>query len=103
MHLLFDALITSSSVSVYFNASRYADETRTTFKKPTRLECMMQDLPKLLVKELKGAAKVGAIFLFALVLTTASTDQFPFVLPPTRAVLSCYDIVPNFIYFVPRS
>ena len=25
---------------------KYADETRTAFKKPTRLECMMQDLPK---------------------------------------------------------
>ncbi|MEA2068266.1 MAG: hypothetical protein U9P12_03600, partial [Verrucomicrobiota bacterium] len=26
---------------------KYADETKTTFKKPTRLETMMQDLPKL--------------------------------------------------------
>lgn len=26
---------------------RYADETRSKFKKPTRLECMMQDLPRL--------------------------------------------------------
>lgn len=27
---------------------KYKDETRTVFKKPTRLECMMQDYPKLL-------------------------------------------------------
>ena len=27
---------------------KYADETRTMFKAPTRLECMMQDYPKLL-------------------------------------------------------
>lgn len=26
---------------------KYADEEKTTFKKPTRLECMMQDFPKL--------------------------------------------------------
>jgi UDP-sugar pyrophosphorylase len=39
--------------------SRYADATRTKFKKPTRLECMMQDLPKLLAKELGNSAKVG--------------------------------------------
>ena len=34
---------------------KYADETMTTFKKPTRLECMMQDYPKLL----DASAKVG--------------------------------------------
>lgn len=27
---------------------KYSDETRTTFKAPTRLECMMQDYPRLL-------------------------------------------------------
>eukprot|EP00484_Ammonia_sp_Unknown_P017583 CAMPEP_0197039630 /NCGR_PEP_ID=MMETSP1384-20130603/16411_1 /TAXON_ID=29189 /ORGANISM="Ammonia sp." /LENGTH=635 /DNA_ID=CAMNT_0042470259 /DNA_START=84 /DNA_END=1991 /DNA_ORIENTATION=- len=27
---------------------KYADDTKTTFKKPTRLECMMQEYPKLL-------------------------------------------------------
>ena len=31
---------------------KYKDDARVAFKKPTRLECMMQDLPKLLVKEL---------------------------------------------------
>jgi UDP-sugar pyrophosphorylase len=34
---------------------KYADASRTTFKKPTRLECMMQDLPKLMGKELPNA------------------------------------------------
>ena len=34
---------------------KYANEERTTFKKPTRLECMMQDFPKLLPSE----ARVG--------------------------------------------
>jgi len=38
---------------------KYVDSSRTTFKKPTRLECMMQDLPKLLAKEVGAAAKVG--------------------------------------------
>jgi UDP-sugar pyrophosphorylase len=32
---------------------KYADESRTTFKAPTRLECMMQDYPKQLSN--KGA------------------------------------------------
>ena len=34
---------------------KYADDTKTAFKKPTRLECMMQDYPKLL----SSNAKVG--------------------------------------------
>jgi len=34
---------------------KYADDAKTAFKKPTRLECMMQDYPKLL----SSAAKVG--------------------------------------------
>ena len=34
---------------------KYANAERTVFKKPTRLECMMQDFPKLLPAE----ARVG--------------------------------------------
>lgn len=34
---------------------KYADETKTVFKKPTRLECMMQDYPKIL----SAGSKVG--------------------------------------------
>ena len=34
---------------------KYADETRTKFKSPTRLECLMQDVPKLI----KHKEKVG--------------------------------------------
>jgi hypothetical protein len=36
---------------------KYADETKTTFKKPTRLECMMQDFPIVLNSE--ESQKVG--------------------------------------------
>ncbi|GBG26944.1 UDP-sugar pyrophosphorylase 1 [Hondaea fermentalgiana] len=36
---------------------KYADEEKTKFKKPTRLECMMQDYPKLLADD--PDAKVG--------------------------------------------
>lgn len=32
---------------------KYADSSKTKFQKPTRLECMMQDLPKLLGPEVK--------------------------------------------------
>lgn len=35
---------------------KYTDDTKTKFKKPTRLECMMQDYPKLLIGR---NAKVG--------------------------------------------
>jgi len=35
---------------------KYKDEAKCAFKKPTRLECMMQDYPKLLQREAPGAA-----------------------------------------------
>ena len=38
---------TSGIVTEFVNP-KYADETKTKFKFPTRLECMMQDYPKLL-------------------------------------------------------
>jgi UDP-sugar pyrophosphorylase len=38
---------TGGSVPEFVNP-KYKDNTKTTFKKPTRLECMMQDYPKLL-------------------------------------------------------
>jgi UDP-sugar pyrophosphorylase len=37
----------SQGIIAEFVNPKYADETRTAFKKPTRLETMMQDLPKL--------------------------------------------------------
>mmetsp|Transcript_34830 Transcript_34830/g.42013 ORF Transcript_34830/g.42013 Transcript_34830/m.42013 type:complete len:706 (-) Transcript_34830:156-2273(-) len=46
-------------VVVEFVNPKYKDETRTEFKKPTRLECMMQDFPKLLQKEMGKEANVG--------------------------------------------
>lgn len=35
---------------------KYKDEAKCEFKKPTRLECMMQDYPKLLRREVSGAS-----------------------------------------------
>jgi UDP-sugar pyrophosphorylase len=38
---------------------KFKDATRTAFTKATRLECMMQDFPKLLAKEVGGEARIG--------------------------------------------
>lgn len=46
-------------VVLEFVNPKYKDETRTDFKKPTRLECMMQDIPKLFQKEMGTEAKIG--------------------------------------------
>jgi len=48
-------LIKTSGIIAEFVNPKYSDDTKTTFKKPTRLECMMQDYPKILASE----AKVG--------------------------------------------
>lgn len=47
-------------VVVEFVNPKYKAGSRTDFKKPTRLECMMQDFPKLMSKELGESAKVLA-------------------------------------------
>ncbi len=46
-------------VVLEFVNPKYKDDTRTEFKKPTRLECMMQDIPKLFQKEMGNEANVG--------------------------------------------
>jgi UDP-sugar pyrophosphorylase len=46
-------------VVIEFVNPKYKDDTRTVFKKATRLECMMQDIPKLFQKELRQHAKIG--------------------------------------------
>lgn len=46
-------------VVVEFVNPKYKDESRTDFKKPTRLECMMQDIPKLFQKEMGKEANIG--------------------------------------------
>jgi UDP-sugar pyrophosphorylase len=46
-------------VVIEFVNPKYKDATRTAFKKPTRLECMMQDVPKLFQKELGANAHIG--------------------------------------------
>ena len=44
---------------------KYADETRTKFKSPTRLECLMQDVPKLIKnKEIVGYTYFDRWFCF---------------------------------------
>jgi hypothetical protein len=45
-------------VSEFVNP-KFKDASRTAFTKPTRLECMMQDFPKLMVKELGPEARIG--------------------------------------------
>lgn len=46
-------------VVLEFVNPKYKDDTRTDFKKPTRLECMMQDIPKLFQKEMGADANIG--------------------------------------------
>jgi UDP-sugar pyrophosphorylase len=46
-------------VVLEFVNPKYKDDTRTKFKKPTRLECMMQDIPKLFQKEMGAEANIG--------------------------------------------
>eukprot|EP00584_Thalassiosira_punctigera_P027924 CAMPEP_0172576630 /NCGR_PEP_ID=MMETSP1067-20121228/137818_1 /TAXON_ID=265564 ORGANISM="Thalassiosira punctigera, Strain Tpunct2005C2" /NCGR_SAMPLE_ID=MMETSP1067 /ASSEMBLY_ACC=CAM_ASM_000444 /LENGTH=750 /DNA_ID=CAMNT_0013369305 /DNA_START=706 /DNA_END=2958 /DNA_ORIENTATION=- len=46
-------------VVIEFVNPKYKDESRTEFKKPTRLECMMQDIPKLFQKEMGSEANIG--------------------------------------------
>jgi UDP-sugar pyrophosphorylase len=46
-------------VVLEFVNPKYKDDTRTDFKKPTRLECMMQDIPKLFQKELGSDVNIG--------------------------------------------
>jgi UDP-sugar pyrophosphorylase len=46
-------------VVLEFVNPKYKDDSRTEFKKPTRLECMMQDIPKLFQKEMGAEANIG--------------------------------------------
>ena len=46
-------------VVIEFVNPKYKDSTRTAFKKPTRLECMMQDIPKLFQKEMGREVNIG--------------------------------------------
>lgn len=46
-------------VVLEFVNPKYKDDTRTEFKKPTRLECMMQDIPKLFQKEMGSDVNIG--------------------------------------------
>lgn len=46
-------------VVIEFVNPKYKDSSRTEFKKPTRLECMMQDIPKLFQKEMGTDVNIG--------------------------------------------
>ena len=46
-------------VVLEFVNPKYKDETKTDMKKPTRLECMLQDIPKLFQKEMGQSANIG--------------------------------------------
>jgi UDP-sugar pyrophosphorylase len=46
-------------VVIEFVNPKYKKGSRTEFQKPTRLECMMQDIPKLFQKEMGTDAKIG--------------------------------------------
>uniref|UniRef100_A0A7S3PEE9 UTP-monosaccharide-1-phosphate uridylyltransferase n=1 Tax=Aplanochytrium stocchinoi TaxID=215587 RepID=A0A7S3PEE9_9STRA len=54
-----EALEKSGGVVGEFVNPKYTDESRTKFKKPTRLECMMQDYPIILKDRPGEPAKVG--------------------------------------------
>lgn len=49
----YEALKKTKGLMPEFVNPKYADETKTKFKSPTRLECMMQDFPKLLTNNEK--------------------------------------------------
>jgi UDP-sugar pyrophosphorylase len=46
-----EALLRTKGAMPEFVNPKYADESKTIFKKPTRLECMMQDFPNILSGE----------------------------------------------------
>jgi len=52
-----EALLRTNGAMPEFVNPKYADEAKTVFKKPTRLECMMQDFPTILSGE--AAKHVG--------------------------------------------
>lgn len=51
------SVFTSTGLVPEFVNPKYADATKTVFQKPTRLECMMQDLPRVLLP----GARVGFV------------------------------------------
>lgn len=49
----YETLLRTNGLMPEFVNPKYADETKNVFKSPTRLECMMQDYPRLLEKDEK--------------------------------------------------
>lgn len=55
----------SNGIIAEFINPKYADEAKTTFKKPTRLETLMQDLPKLFNTEKVGVTVFDRTYCFS--------------------------------------
>merc|ERR1719447_2374328 len=55
-------LETSNGLMPEFVNPKYKDKEKTEFKKPTRLECMMQDYPKLLKPDIAVGVTQGERF-----------------------------------------
>jgi len=78
---------TAGCIAEFINP-KYEDSTKTKFKTPTRLECMMQDYPKLLKSmDRIGVTIIDKIFCFSAckndVVTAA--QKFKTVLPSESA------------------
>jgi len=61
------ALETTGGIVPEFVNPKWADAEKSKFKKPTRLECMMQDFPKLCKKANIGFTQLDRIFCFTCV------------------------------------
>lgn len=69
-----DVLEKSGGSLVEFVNPKYKDDSRTAFATPTRLECMMQDFPKLLeTKDNVGVTELDRWFCFSTVKNSIST------------------------------
>ena len=63
-----EALLRTNGAMPEFVNPKYADEAKTIFKKPTRLECMMQDFPTILTGDaakLVGFTSIAAELCFS--------------------------------------
>jgi UDP-sugar pyrophosphorylase len=69
-------------VVIEFVNPKYKEGSRTAFQKPTRLECMMQDIPKLFQKEMGTDAKIGfTMFDRWFTFSPAKVRKVPFSIP----------------------
>jgi len=84
---------TQGCIAEFINP-KYADSTKTKFKTPTRLECMMQDYPKLLkTNERVGVTQIDKKFCFSACKNDIKTaaQKWKGGLPPESASSCEYD------------